>query len=329
MNQSIKEDQIIYSAKSAEVINMQPRVAILLCTYNGQEFLQEQLDSFVVQTHANWVLYVSDDGSTDNTLQIIENFAKRVGEERVILFKGPRKGFAANFLSLIHHDEIKADYFSFSDQDDVWLPEKLEVSLNWLKQQPENIPALYCSRTILIDAKGRAFGQSDLFLKPPSFANALVQSIGGGNTMILNRAARNLVSAHSPEDGIVSHDWWVYIVVSGNEGAIKYDPKSYVLYRQHGDNLVGMNGTWMARIRRMILLFQGRFRSWNEKNITLILSNIGFLSRASLYTFDHFCEMRSGVSSISRINLLKNSSIYRQTLLGNVGLIVAVWFNKI
>jgi glycosyltransferase involved in cell wall biosynthesis len=329
MNHLIKEDQIMDSAKSAEVINMQPRVAILLCTYNGQEFLQEQLDSFISQTHSNWVLYVSDDGSTDNTLQIIENFEKRVGEERVILFKGPRKGFAANFLSLIHHDEIKADYFSFSDQDDVWLPEKLEAALNWLKQQPKNIPTLYCSRTILIDAKGKIFGQSDVFLRPPSFANALVQSIGGGNTMVLNRAARNLVSAHSPDDGIVSHDWWVYILISGNEGAIKYDPTGYVLYRQHGGNLVGMNGTWMARVRRAILLFQGRFREWNDCNIRLICSNPDFLTKYSQPTILDFCSIRESNSLFKRLTCLRRSKMYRQTFLGNLGLIVAVCLNKI
>jgi len=329
MNHSIKEDQIMDSAKSAEDINMQPRVAILLCTYNGQEFLQEQLDSFVVQTHSNWVLYVSDDGSTDSTLQIIENFAKRVGKEKVIIFKGPRKGFAANFLSLIHHDEIKADYFSFADQDDVWLPKKIEAALNWLTEQPRNIPALYCSRTILIDSEGKELGKSDLFLKPPSFANALVQSIGGGNTMVLNSVARNLVSAHSPRNGIISHDWWVYILVSGNEGIVKYDSVSHIKYRQHSSNLVGMNGTWLARIRRIIMLFQGCFKEWNNRNEDHILANTGFLTKYNLSLFVHFTTMRKSTSPFTRLSLLRASQIYRQTFLGNLGLIVATFFKKI
>lgn len=329
MGQFMKEDRLGDALAANLGMSTQSKVAILLCTYNGQEFLLEQLDSFEAQTHSNWILYVSDDGSTDGTLQIIENFAKKVGEDRVNIFKGPRKGFAANFLSLIHHDEIDADYFSFADQDDVWLPEKLEVALFWLLQQPENTPALYCSRTILIDANGKVFGQSDLFSRPPGFANALVQSIGGGNTMVLNRAARNLVSAHSPDSGIVSHDWWVYILVSGNEGNIKYDDAGYVLYRQHGGNLVGMNGTWFARFKRMILLFQGRFKDWNNSNENLILANIGFLTKDNLSLFLKFSAMRKCSKTFQRVSLLRKSPIYRQTSLGNAGLLVAAIFRKI
>jgi len=309
-------------------VNKEPLVAILLCTYNGQEFLQEQLDSFATQTHRNWALYVSDDGSTDATLEIIAQFAKKVGEHKVTLFKGPRKGFAANFLSLIHHNEITADYYAFSDQDDIWLPKKLEVATKWLNTQDANVSALYCSRTILIDAKGKVFGKSDLFLRPPSFANALVQSIGGGNTMVLNRAARNLISAHSPDDGIISHDWWVYILVSGNEGAIQYDSTGHVLYRQHGGNLVGMNGTWMARVKRAILLFRGRFRRWNDHHELLITSHIGFLTPNNFQLFRQFCLVRQ-CDFFARVRGLKNSPFYRQTRLGNMGLVIGNAFKKV
>lgn len=329
MHQLNKKGQLANQAQSTDLANTQPRVAILLCTYDGQEFLQEQLDSFVDQTHSNWVLCVSDDGSTDGTLQIVRNFAKKVGQEKVVIFNGPRKGFAANFLSLIHHDEISAEYYAFSDQDDVWLPKKLEVAIAWLNSQRVEVPALYCSRTILIDAKGKVFGQSDLFSRPPSFANALVQSIGGGNTMVLNRAARNLISAHSPEDGIISHDWWTYILISGAEGAIKYDPRGYVQYRQHGDNLVGMNGTWIARLKRMILLFRGQFKIWNDRNIHLILSNPDFLTKYSQSTILKFCSIRESNSLFKRLTCLRRSKLYRQTILGNLGLIVAVCLNKI
>lgn len=328
MGQLIEECCAEDASKANPGLNTQSKVAILLCTYCGQEFLQEQLDSFRAQTHLNWVLYVSDDGSKDGTLKIIENFANKVGEDRVIIFKGPRKGFAANFLSLIHHDEIEADYFSFADQDDVWLPEKLEVALNWLKQNPENIPALYCSRTILIDANGKDFGQSDLFSRPPSFANALVQSIGGGNTMVLNRAARNLVSAHSPEGGIVSHDWWVYILVSGNQGNIRYDSKGYVKYRQHGGNLVGMNGTWLARFKRVIQLFQGRFRIWNTMNITCIMNSPGFLTKDNFDIVRKF-ELIRNYNFTRRLIEFHNLKLYRQTKLGDFGLFVGNIFKKI
>lgn len=328
MNQLIKEDHAGGFASGNHSMNMQPKVAILLCTFNGQKFLQEQLDSFEAQTYSNWVLYVSDDGSSDKTLQIIGDFVGRVGKDKVNIFKGPRKGFAANFLSLIHRNEIEADFFAFADQDDVWLPKKIEIALSWLMQQSVKIPALYCSRTLLIDATGKIFGRSDLFSRPPSFANALVQSIGGGNTMMLNLAARNLVSEHSPEDGIVSHDWWIYILVSGNSGAIKYDPVGHVLYRQHDGNLVGMNGTWIARIRRAIQLFRGRFRRWNDIHVDLISKSPGFMTQDNVDIFLSFKRFREK-PFISRVAGLRSSCLYRQTRLGDAGLVVGNIFKKI
>jgi glycosyltransferase involved in cell wall biosynthesis len=328
MGQLTKENPARCDREIIQDAKMQPRVAILLCTYNGQEFLQEQLDSFVTQTHSNWVLYVSDDGSTDATLQIVKDFEKKVGQEKVFILKGPRKGFSANFLSLIHCDKVRADYFAFSDQDDIWLPKKIEAAVNWMTTQKSNIAALYCSRTILINAKGKVFGQSDLFLRPPSFANALVQSIGGGNTMLLNVTARNLARDYSPHNGIVSHDWWIYLLVSGNQGNIRYDPKAYIKYRQHGGNLVGMNGTWTARFRRVIMLFQGRFRHWNTVNIRNIMNSPGFLTEDNLDIVQKFKLMRNRKLAIRLIEF-HNLKLYRQTKFGDLGLFVGNIFKKI
>ena len=99
----------------------QPHVAILMCTLNGERFLKEQLDSFTTQTHQDWTLWVSDDGSTDQTLEILRATQAEWGADRLKIVEGPRKGFARNFLSLACRAEIEAEYFAFSDQDDVWL----------------------------------------------------------------------------------------------------------------------------------------------------------------------------------------------------------------
>jgi glycosyltransferase involved in cell wall biosynthesis len=115
--------------------------------YNqGQHYLAEQLDSFSTQSYTNWELWASDDGSKDQTLEILEEYRQKWPTGRLSIYFGPAKGYAANFLQLTCNAGIKADFYAYSDQDDIWEKDKLERALRWLESIPENIPALYCSR---------------------------------------------------------------------------------------------------------------------------------------------------------------------------------------
>ena len=126
-----------------------PKVAILMCTYNGEKYLVEQLESIAAQTHQNWAVYVSDDGSSDSTNQILSKYQDKWGKCRLFIQRGPSKGFAANFLSLVTNSKIHADFYAYSDQDDIFETNKLERAIKSLKENSLQIPSLYCSRTIL------------------------------------------------------------------------------------------------------------------------------------------------------------------------------------
>ncbi len=126
------------------------RVAILMCTKNGAAFIDDQLKSIVDQTHENWILIVSDDGSNDETVAKLERFAE-AHRQKTIIRNGPGRGVCANFLSLANDPTIDADYFAFSDQDDIWNQEKLRRALAWLASVPADVPGMYCGRTELID----------------------------------------------------------------------------------------------------------------------------------------------------------------------------------
>lgn len=142
-------------------ISNAPLVAILLCTYNGAQFLAEQLDSLEAQTHQNWVVFASDDGSTDQTLEILQQYHAKWASEKLTIRKGPQKGFCQNFLSLACDPKIKADYYAFCDQDDVWLLGKLEVALkNISKNREENVPYVYCGRTLYVNENLKKIGCS-------------------------------------------------------------------------------------------------------------------------------------------------------------------------
>src|SRR5262249_45043308 len=245
-----------------------PRVAILLGTKDGAAFLDDQLRSFADQSHRNWLLVVSDDGSRDATRAIIARFAA-TQPQPVAVRDGPGRGVTANFLSLAADPAIDADAFAFSDQDDVWHADKLSRALARLATAPEGVPALYCGRTELMTEDGRCYGLSPLFRRPPSFRNALVQSLGGGNTMVFNRAAKRLIEAAGAPT-VVLHDWWLYQLVSAAGGAVFYDSRPMLKYRQHADNLIGSNLGGRARLLRIRLMLGGRFRDWNDTNLAAL-----------------------------------------------------------
>ncbi|MBP0132110.1 MAG: glycosyltransferase family 2 protein [Nitrosospira sp.] len=304
-----------------------PRIAILLCTYQGQRFLQEQLDSFAAQSYPNWELWVSDDGSKDGTHDILERAKGRLGD-RMSIHNGPQEGFCANFLSLACKADIQTDYYAYSDQDDIWQADKLQRAVAKLSAVPHGTSAVYCSRTLVVDANDKSICMSPLFAKTPSFANALMQNIGGGNTMVFNEAARKLLITAGDKVNVVTHDWWVYLLVSGCGGQVFYDATPTVRYRQHGNNLVGMNSSWRARLKRIHLLLQGRFRHWNDLNTSALEPVRDLLSLTSRRTLDEFLAARKK-SLIPRLVGLKRSGVYRQSWLSNLGLIVAAIFNKI
>jgi glycosyltransferase involved in cell wall biosynthesis len=303
------------------------QVAILMCTKNGAAFLDEQLESIADQTHANWTLFVSDDGSTDETRKILNDFAQS-HTQKAIVRDGPGMGVCANFLSLATDPTIDADYFAFSDQDDVWYDDKLERALTWLVTVPADIPALYCGRTELVSDDGRPYGFSPLFSRPIAFCNALVQSLGGGNTMVFNKAAKRLLETAGKLE-VVLHDWWMYQLISAAGGAIRYDPRPTLKYRQHLDNLIGSNRGWRARLVRFRMILNGRFRDWNTMNIAALRQVPAHLIKPQNRTILQLLDQARTASFPKRLFYLKRCGVYRQTLLGNIGLLVATVLKRI
>jgi len=305
-----------------------PLVAILMGTKNGQRFLADQLDSLEKQTHQNWMVIASDDGSTDSTLEILRQYRSKWPAGKLTIRSGPQKGFCQNFLSLACDANIEANYYAFCDQDDVWLPSKLSVALdNIASNQEEGEPYLYCGRTKYVDENLNPRGMSPLFVFPPSFRNALVQSIAGGNTMVFNQAAKLLLEKVGPVD-VPSHDWWLYILVTGSGGNVLYDKMGYIHYRQHDESLVGGNNTFYAKTKRLIMVLQGRFRNWNDKNIAALLKKNALLTKTNSEVLEWFCKIRSA-NLLDRLRILGICGIYRQTKFGTISLYIATIANKL
>jgi glycosyltransferase involved in cell wall biosynthesis len=305
-----------------------PKVAVLMCTMQGQHFLAEQLNSIATQTHPRWAIWASDDGSDDHTHAILEYYQSHWGEDRISIHAGPAEGSTANFLSLTCRADIDADYFAYADQDDVWESDKLERAVNWLKTVPDGVPALYGSRTLLVDARNQHIGYSPLFDREPDFRNALVQSIAGGNTMVFNRAARDLLRQAGENVEAVTHDWWAYMLVTGCGGQVHYDPYPTVRYRQHDSNQFGSNVDPVAQLKRARLLLQGRFRGWVDHNLHALQRVRHLMTPTNQRVLDDFVQARQR-RLLPRLVGLRRVGIFRQTTLGNLGLTLAAMINRL
>jgi len=303
-------------------------VHVLLATYNGERHLPEQWQSLAQQRGVELVLHVADDGSADGTPALIERLAARPeGALRAVrvLRAPPRRSATRSFLLLLREalaGDGQARWFAFCDQDDVWQADKLQAALAVLAAAPADRPALYGGRTQSIDDDGREMGLSPLFVRPPEFRNALVQSIMGGNTMLMNRAAAELVIA-AADDEVTAHDWFAYQVVSGAGGLVHYDARPFVLYRQHRDNVVGSNQGWRARWRRLQRVLRGDYGQWNERHVRILQARAARLTDEGRRVLQAFAAARTASGPLRRWRWLRQSGVFRQPGLQQLSLYIA------
>ena len=305
-------------------------VAVVMATYNGATRVREQLDSYLIQTHMPALILVSDDGSSDGTEAIVRGFAAEHPELPVEFLSGPRKGAAQNFLSLLRRVPDHIDAVALSDQDDVWLPDKIQRGLCAIAdvRNPQSA-ILYCGRSWECDENLRKRSLSRGLRRPAGFRHALVQNLAGGNTMMLNHAALELVQNASHEARkVVVHDWWLYQILAGAGGQILFDDAPLLLYRQHSRNLIGANRGLQAKIKRGRLLLSGRFRYWNTVNISALNASAHRLTPQNRQILRVFAEARNG-SLLQRLLMLRQTGVYRQGLQGSLSLYLAALLRRL
>ena len=301
------------------------KITILMATHNGAKYLIEQLESIRLQDLSSWKLIISDDNSTDGSRALIRSYIQDHPNLDIKLVEGLNQGFCFNFFSML--GEVSTEYFCFCDQDDIWLPNKLTHSIEMLEQYDG--AALYCSPTIIVDFLGNHIGTSPIFSRKPSFKNALVQSIAGGNTMVFNSKALEILKlAYDPSHIPISHDWWCYQVISGTGGTVHYDTKPLVKYRQHSGNLIGSNMSFYQRLKRLMLLLKGRYRDWTDVNLEALKTSVHLLDTNNQKILNRFIQLRQE-KLFTRIRIFKELGLYRQTSFGNAALFAACILKRI
>ncbi|HEM3578285.1 TPA: glycosyltransferase family 2 protein [Streptococcus suis] len=226
------------------------KVNILMSTYNGQQFLAEQIRSIQDQTYTDWTLLVRDDGSSDKTREILQDFASQDSRIRLIDVEETKNlGVIKSFHRLVHYEQ--ADYYFFSDQDDVWLPDKLAVSLQEAQSYPTDQPLMVYMDLTVVDQDLQVMTESMIRSQSHHANTQLVQeltenTVTGGVSMINH----SLASLWTKTEDIIMHDWYLALLASAF-GKLVFIDKAGELYRQHADNVLGAR-TLSKRLKKWI-----------------------------------------------------------------------------
>ena len=306
-------------------------VTVLLATYNGEKHLEEQLKSLIEQTYSDFRIVIRDDGSTDNTLEIINRYAEVFPDKiEVCPTSSPTGSAAGNFFKLIQL--YSDDYIMLCDQDDVWLPEKIETTLAAMKKAEENglsTPILVHTDLCVVDEKLNAISSS--FVKYQRLSpertelnNLLMQNSVTGCTVMFNRALYEKLFI-LPEVTAM-HDWWLGLIAAAF-GKIVFLETPTMLYRQHGGNEVG------AKDAKSLSFILSKLKSIDKmKKIYKIIS------LQAKFLADNYDEMLTSkqkkllravaelpkLNRIEKIRTIKKYRLYKNTVLRNLAQFILI-----
>ncbi|MGG1649794.1 glycosyltransferase family 2 protein [Paenibacillus sp. NRS-1780] len=311
--------QSILSYKEGIILN-RPSVQILLSTYNGAVYLEEQIESLLNQKDVDIQILIRDDGSTDSTVVKL-NALKQQHPHQIILCPESNKGVIESFFNLIQRSSEAFDYYAFCDQDDVWMPNKLAQAVSLLNEKEEGRPLMYCSATQMVSHTLEPLKVWPANIpKPLSFYNALIENVCVGCTMVINKQALQLVKKRIPASlkNVIMHDWWVYLCVSAL-GEVVFDPKPSILYRQHQNNVLGGStdgwaSKWRKRLNRFV---KGKNRYILSKQARQFIQLYGQdLSPRMYKDIDQFLNSyQKGL--FYRVEYIWQSPFYRQSQMDN------------
>jgi glycosyltransferase involved in cell wall biosynthesis len=302
------------------------KVTVLLSTYNGSIFLQQQLDSLYAQTYPHIRILARDDGSSDSTRTILESERSRGALD--ILEGYNNLGPALSFFELLKSAaSIETEYVAFCDQDDVWHPHKIAHAVSALTGVAGSCPAMYCSRLEIVDEQLKHIGYTEMPGKV-GFGNALVENVAVGCTMVLNRKAIDLIRENLPAKVLI-HDWWCYLVLSCF-GEIIFDSSADIKHRQHGSNTIGIATNMFDQLGRKLRRFfgSGGGHLWLSEQASLFSSifkeRIPLLHRRVINKF-----VAAKLSFKCRVQLVFSREIWRQKWSDNLILRLLLLINRI
>lgn len=302
------------------------KVQIVLPIYNGENYILEQINSILNQTYSELSLLIRDDVSSDNSVSIIKNHFSYDG--RVNLIEGKSNlGVIESFFYLLKNSN-DSDFYALSDQDDVWKTIKIERAIENLNKYELNIPLLYCAAVDVVDENLNYKGSLSKRDKDPSFENAIVQNIATGCTIVMNKAARDLIVANKVDyKNVVMHDWWFYLVIS-TFGKVIFDQESVMYYRQHSNNTFGSGYSpiqrWIPRIKRFFKKQEAGTATRQVQEFYNLYKNE--LSLEQKIIVEDYLNSRDNF--LKRLKFSLSRKVYRQNFFEDIVCHILLIFNK-
>lgn len=299
-------------------------VNVLLSSYNGEKYISTQLDSILSQNYKVNVC-VRDDGSRDNTLQLL----KEKYSNKIDLIPGSNVGVVASFFDVLFSQSESINFVAFSDQDDYWLPNKIKNAISSLRKY-ETIPALYCSRLDVVDNDLKHLFYSPLPNKEITLNNSLVENVATGCTIVLNRSAIELLTQSKPNsNNVIMHDWWFYLVISAF-GKVVFDSEPNILYRQHGNNVEGMkSGFDKFKAKLKNITKPPKYVKISTQVTEFKRCYYNSLTDEQKKLIDEFLVVSSEGRFFHKLQLVLTGKVYRQTRMDTISFLLSLLLNRI
>ena len=298
-----------------ECMEIDKKVQILLSTYNGEKYLREQLESFIQQTiFSNITVLIRDDGSNDGTINILQEYEAKYN---FLVEYGANIGTTRSYLWLLEHSNNDCEFFAFSDQDDVWLPDKLAKEVAAMKKMSDEYPRLVATQSEIVNERLQHQGFSISTAKGVSFFNAMVQNVCPGHTQLLDRKLRDIVCKTIHPEDILVVDWWVYLIAAG-VGNVQILPEVTVRHRQHGNNAVGYRTSFLRRFIVRLRRLRSKTAAAMTKQLISFYSCYGQVIRKEYrMEIERFLGHLSSLKS--RIQYVMSARFYRQSMIDTAG----------
>ena len=305
-----------------------PKVCVLMSTYNGARYLREQLESILNQEKVDIVIYVRDDGSTDQTWGILNEYKKNFPNQ-IFLLKGDNIGWRYSFFEVMKIAN-GYKYYAFADQDDVWMPLKIKRAVEFLKKaEKENKVSLYAGNVWITDAElniQKSFCPIGVNMLDRSIEEVTIQcGLPGGLTYVFTNEAREKTLKLYP-GGVYGHDAWLLLTCL-YLGKIIYDDEPMVYYRQHGLNAIGAERNFLNRMKgRFYKVFQNQDKTHDQMAEMLIAAfdeikhdsdNYAFLKKMKEYNLSFFNRIKFMLSkNVKSMTLEQTVVLYMKIFLG-------------
>ena len=301
------------------------KITVVMSAYNGSLYITQQLDSIFAQKGVDVTCYVRDDGSKDETLEVLCKYQKSLVEGKLIISEGENVGWERSFL-LALKDAPQADYYAFADQDDIWFEDKLISGIKMLeKEGPKNKPCMYhCNKISVTEDLKPLAHQVRRTPRPLNRQNALIQEYAQGCSIIMNENARQLVTKYIPREKI-AHDFWCGLLCY-LFGEVIYDNKPHFYHISHGNNASGEGhiiGSWKGRFKKF---FGGGAVYYSPYDDLLV----GYKERLTKQEIQFIECLKMYKGSLMKKTLLILSPYFiRDSVIGTISLKMAILFNKL